>query len=84
MLSLPSDDSGLQVERNSLQVVLGETRRTAAAAREAHERRMLEGEAEAKTREAEALAARTRELSELSEQHIRREHGNRAGTGRHV
>lgn len=65
----------LQGERNSLQTSLGEARRTAAAAREQHERLLLEHEADAKSREAAVLEAKARELADL------REAGLRCGAG---
>ncbi|KAL4433886.1 hypothetical protein ABPG75_000327 [Micractinium tetrahymenae] len=60
-----------QGERNSLQTSLGEARRAAAAAREQHERLVLEHEADAKAREAAVLEAKARELADLREAGLR-------------
>lgn len=54
-----------QSERNSLQTSLGECKRALAAARETHERHLLEHQAELKSSEAAAAEARTREVAEL-------------------
>lgn len=69
-----------QSERNSLQTSLGEARRAAAAAREQHERLLLEHEADARAREGAVLEANARELADLREAGLRCEAG---GAGLH-
>lgn len=64
-----------QSERNSLQTSLGEAKRALAAARESHERHLLEHQAELKSCEAAAAEARTREVAELRDAAARWEGG---------
>lgn len=54
-----------QSERNSLHTNLGEAKRALAAAREAHERHLLEHRAELKSCEAAAAEERTHEVAQL-------------------
>ena len=60
-----------QSERNSLQNSLGEARRAQAAAREAHERHLLEHEAQLQAAEAAAAEARVREVAEVRDAALR-------------
>lgn len=60
-----------QSERNTLQASLSEARRAGAAAREQHERLLLEHEADAKAREAAVVEAKARELADLREAGLR-------------
>lgn len=64
-----------QSERNSLHTSLGEAKRALAAARESHERHLLEHQAELKSCEAAAAEARTREVAELRDVAARWEGG---------